>query len=311
MEFFNNEIEISDINSKKIIKTTNSGGKLVDVWVSDGDGEVIEGKEGIISYRISEEGIYGLIEHNLATIDGRLMEEITYSTYMDIFRFIKTKGYKLVRMWNYIPSIIKDLEISAPDIEIYRCFNSGRYKAFFKNYGEDRSKWEIPAASGVGSNEQIFKVEFFASNTEIYYIENRVQIPAYQYSLKYGKLPPVFSRGVIWKFKDDTILLASGTASILGEESVYIDNVKNQVIQSLQNLQTLASETNLQQQGISLSLTLENLVLLRVYYKYESDIELIESEIKKNIPLTCKVSLVKAEICRSNLSVEIEGVYRF
>ncbi len=311
MKFLDNNVDVTKIKDHEIFKITRNEEGIVDVWLPEGNAYVTKGKDGNIDYRISEEGIYGVIEYAMLSVEGELMESITCSLYTEMFNFInKHSGYKLVRVWNYIPSILKDLKYTAPDIEIYRCFNKGRFNAFLKEYGMDMSNWIIPAASGVGSNTNCFKIEFFASTGETKYIENKNQIPAYKYSYKYGKLPPVFSRGAIWTHKDKAIFMASGTASILNEDSVYIDDLQKQIIQSIKNLQMLISTSNLKEYGVEFGFNIEDAVLLRVYYRYEKDREFITSELTRILPSDCKICLVKSDICRNNLLVEIEGIFR-
>ncbi|MFJ6208613.1 hypothetical protein [Lysinibacillus sp. NPDC092081] len=311
MKFYSNISDLEKVNGKKVFKITKQTEEVVDVWVSEGEEDISEGRDGMITYRKSEEGIFGSIECEIKLGDGNNIESTATTLYRQIFKFItELPEYKLVRIWNYVPIILGDVSQSAPDLDIYRCFNRGRYKAFSEKYGQDMEKWIIPAASAVGSTNNVLKIEFFVSKEDCIFFENKVQTPAYHYSAKYGKLPPVFSRGALYKFKDEILLISSGTASVLNEDSSHINDIYKQVRQSIENLLILVSSSNLQQYSIDDSFDIQDLVLLRVYYKSDQDRDFIEEEIRKSINAKCQICFMKADICRDNLLVEIEGIFQ-
>jgi enamine deaminase RidA (YjgF/YER057c/UK114 family) len=202
------------------------------------------------------------------------------------------------------------MDQSAPDIEVYRCFNAGRYKAFQERYGEDMQIWQIPAASAVGALDNVLSIQFFASDAPSLFFENKIQIPAYQYSLKYGKLPPVFSRGAICGLNDATLLFISGTASVVQEDTAFVDDICGQIHQTFKNIHTLINRSNLQIYGLNYEFGFEDLVYLRVYYKNSADKPIIESQINNIITGDCRISYVNTDICRKELVFEIEGICR-
>ncbi len=302
--------------TKNLFESTQCADSIVDVLFSDGSEDVTDCQKGRITFRSASEGIYGTMQSPITSRldgkpDGNLIEKITFSLYMEMFEFISGyPGYQFVRIWNFVPLIVKNMDQSAPDIEVYRCFNAGRYKAFQERYGEDMQNWQIPAASAVGALDCTLSIEFFASAAPSLFFENKVQIPAYQYSLKYGKLPPVFSRGAICELKDETLLIISGTASVVKEDTAFEDDICGQIHQTFKNIDSLINQSNLQEYGLNYEFGLEDLVFLRVYYKNSSDKEIIESEIDRIITRDCRVSYVNTDICRKELVFEIEGICR-
>ena len=302
--------------SKNLFGSTQCGEGIIDVLLSGEQDDGLDQQKGRITYRRAAEGIYGSMQSLITPredgkLDGNLIEKITLSLYREMFEFIsEIPGFQFVRIWNYVPLIVKNMDESAPDVEGYRCFNGGRYKAFQEQYGEDMQNWNIPAASAVGAPDNTLSIDFFASDGSSLFFENKVQIPAYQYSEKYGKLPPVFTRGAICELKDETLLLISGTASVVKEDTLFEDDLSGQIRQTFENINTLTNRSNLQLYGSNYDFGMEDLVLLRVYYKNHSDRELIESEIKKTVTTDCRISYVHTDICRDKLVIEIEGIYR-
>ena len=292
------------------LKLSLTSGDIIDSWYTEGDQTVIEKTEGIITYRQAAEGLFGFMQLPIPIIDGEHSKAVSFKLYTTLFNFLnKHLSYKLIRIWNYIPSIIKELDDPKFDSEIYRCFNHGRYTAFKNEYGENRLDWKIPAASAVGCNDKMLKIEFFASNVSPIYIENKIQKPAINYSEKFGIIPPVFSRGVIYKNNNQTFLISAGTASIVNEETLHHGNLYAQLMQSIQNLRILTSQFNLKPYNIHYSFGLEDLVLLRTYYRDEKDRQFLEKMLSKIVVPSCQLSFQKADICRKDLLVELEGIF--
>jgi chorismate lyase/3-hydroxybenzoate synthase len=101
------------------------------------------------------------------------------------------------------------------------------------------------------------------------------------------------------------MLVTAGTASILGERSVHLNSPDRQLSESLQNLRTLVDKA----QGAGNSpATLDAFVDLRVYYARRKDAAVVESTIRRLIASVTSLKFMRAELCRSNLLVEIEGI---
>ena len=69
----------------------------------------------------------------------------------------------------------------------------------------------------------------------------RGRSPRSDYSSRYGPLPPCFARGTIitHPVSGRRMLLAAGTASIRGEESVHVGDLRSQMRETLENLASL------------------------------------------------------------------------
>jgi enamine deaminase RidA (YjgF/YER057c/UK114 family) len=138
-------------------------------------------------------------------------------------------------------------------------------------------------------------------------VENPRQIPAFHYSSAYGLQPPCFARGTIvtHPFFDTPVLIASGTASILGEDSVHPDDLEMQLAESMENLRTLLIHAHGTRHSAP---TFDAFIDLRVYHAREQDAVIVENTIRRSIKSATLLQVVRAELCRSDLLVEIEGI---
>ncbi|MBD3316257.1 MAG: hypothetical protein GF344_10755 [Chitinivibrionales bacterium] len=301
-----------ELYNEELSNLTQFDESTVNVLLSEGLEELTESNWNGINYRKSSEGIFGSIKtHIVPANDGAAIERNALSLYRSIFGFISEyPEYELVRIWHFVPLIVNEMDRSAPDVEGYRCFNSGRFKAFRERYGNEISQWRIPAATAVGAQDEYLSIEFFASSAPCHFFENKVQIPAYRYSKKYGKLPPVFVRGALCHLKDATLLITSGTASVVMEDSIHEDDLCGQIRQTFDNLKVLSDKANLKNYGLNFAFGFDDLTVLRVYYKNSEEKECIEKEIGKYVSPECNVHYVNTDICRKELVIEIEGIYK-
>jgi chorismate lyase/3-hydroxybenzoate synthase len=119
----------------------------------------------------------------------------------------------LIRIWNYFAEINHGDE----DAERYRQFCVGRAQAVDLTFNNPP-----PAATAIGYRGENTGLQVIAlcSNSPAIALENARQTPAWQYPRQYGKVSPGFSRGaVLFAETESPILLASGTASIVGPVS--------------------------------------------------------------------------------------------
>jgi len=82
-------------------------------------------------------------------------------------------------------------------------------------------------------------VYFLASPARARALENPRQISAYRYPRDYGPDSPTFSRAAIAAATVGQQLFISGTASILGHESVHIGDAGAQARESAANIAAL------------------------------------------------------------------------
>ena len=135
-------------------------------------------------------------------------------------------------------------------------------------------------------------------------IENPRQISAYHYPPKFGAHSPTFSRACVLGGSDGTNLFISGTASILGHETVHRGDVTAQTHESLANIDALLTEAN-RIVGAA-RYTLEGLKF-KVYVREPGDVAAIETALTATAQPTFPVVYLQADVCREELLVEIEA----
>lgn len=290
------------------LRATHSKGRFISAWFCDESSpspKVIV--RDSIELKVSSHGLFGSLAIEVDEVINTI-QSITEKLYLKIFETLNEFfGYQIVRFWNYIPQVLS--KIDASEVTAYQLFNTGRYNAYRAFYGDPFENIEAPAASAVGTFENIFKIEFLAISTPFKFIENKEQIPAYFYSEKYGKIAPFFSRGVIFDNFNQHLLYSSGTASIRGETSLHERSLAGQLEKSIDNLRILGSEYNLRKHNHDESFDLKDVYLFLAYYKNEEDRPFIEKFISKYFSDTCKIVFQHAEICREELLVEIEALF--
>jgi len=220
----------------------------------------------------------------------------------------------LVRQWNYVGEI---LEVKN-EFQKYQIFNEVRSE----NYHKYRSVPGYPAATGVGMKHGGVILDFYAIKPEkplqIIPVDNPDQVNPYWYeqkvlkgipvSGKVKKQPPQFERAVIISDSLNATIFISGTASIIGQDTVGIEDVEKQTLVTIENIDKLADTNRFSKITGKAELNTPELILLRVYIKKQEDFEKVKSICKKRFP-GVPVIYIEADICRDDLLVEIEAEY--
>jgi len=239
----------------------------------------------------------GEFESAIADFYGRLFAELEDSGYLH-----------LLRIWNGLPGIIEPMspqpaelrrwESRSPQHEPfdrYMAFNAGRSAAFHKRFGGDTQLANsTPAATAVGHIGRDLQIHILASKQPGTAIENPRQTPAYRYSPRYGPCPPVFARAT--RFGDR--LFVSGTASVVGEQSMHPDKLQAQLEETLSNLQAVS------ELGNSAGLPFQH---FRAYAPNTNDLPCIAEALRSRYPEMRSLELMQADLCRRDLNVEIEA----
>lgn len=205
----------------------------------------------------------------------------------------------LIRIWNYF----SDINLGDEDAERYRQFCVGRAQAVDGAFNNPP-----PAATAIGAPKPCgLQVIALCSEKPAVALENPRQTPAWQYPRQYGAVSPGFSRGAVLNAESDApLLLASGTASIIGHASVHVGNVVAQCHESLRNLQALLAQGE-QQTGKTFAF--DGCRALRVYVRDPASLAEIRAVFEASgLPPECIV-YVHGEVCRRELAVELEGVF--
>jgi enamine deaminase RidA (YjgF/YER057c/UK114 family) len=100
----------------------------------------------------------------------------------------------------------------------------------------------------------------------------------------------------------------SGTASIVNSETVHLGDVEKQTEQTIDNIERLISRENFERHGVpGAGAELGDLAKIRVYVKRLEDYEKCRAVCERRFGALPTI-YAQADVCRSNLLVEIEGV---
>jgi chorismate lyase / 3-hydroxybenzoate synthase len=227
------------------------------------------------------------------------LSKVAFRAFSGIFEFLQGSNYSnLIRVWNYFPEI----NAVENDEERYRSFSIGRHEAFVRY----RKKVEdSPAACALGSHGGSLVIYFLAARSSGVQIENPRQISAYGYPEQYGPRSPTFSRATL-AFQDAArTLFISGTASILGHETVHPASVGLQTLETLANIRAVIGQAVLK--GF-VPVNFASDLALKVYVRHAEDFAEVAGIIQKEFGTPSELVVLQADICRADLLVEIEAV---
>lgn len=263
---------------------------------------------GLVHYAHNGSVLFGAVE--LPAPKGA-MQTATEQAYQAIAACLKKSAYPhLIRTWNVLPNIHDDEN----GIERYRAFNQGRYRAL--QHHALPTTLGAPAASALGVVDGPLQIYFLAARQPAHSIENPRQVSAYRYPRDYGEIAPNFSRAVLWpssapssaqpSYSDPVLssdmLFISGTASIVGHQSVHIGNATEQTREVLRNLTELVKQAHMPAVQ-----TLQDL-LLKVYVRAGVDVTQVRAVLNEYAIPTPHYVVLQADICRPELLVEMEAV---
>lgn len=212
-----------------------------------------------------------------------------------------TRHPYLLRIWNYFAAINE----GHGDAERYRRFCVGRARAVDATFNDPP-----PAATAIGTDGAPDRVQLIAlcARAPATALENPRQTPAWRYPREYGPVPPGFSRGVLLDGAGEAPrLLASGTASIVGHVSQHVGDVEAQLKESLANLVALLAEG---QKKCGSTFHLGDCEALRVYLRNAGDLAVAEALVTAAGIDRDRVLYLRGDVCRRELDVELEGVFR-
>jgi chorismate lyase/3-hydroxybenzoate synthase len=191
------------------------------------------------------------------------------------------------RVWSFLP---RPTERDDDLLERYMRFNAGRTQAYRQLADRVRV---VPAGTCVGHAGSDLVVHALWIDAPFAAVENPRQRPAWLYSDRYGPVPPAFTRAV----RIGGMLLASGTASVVGEDSVHHGQLDEQFRESVRNLESLAEAGGGDGRWRS----------LQIYVRDTADLARL-GELARTHFGDAAERILHAPICRRELLVEIEGV---
>lgn len=272
---------------------------LFDVWVANAPCVQEQFEDVRISH--NDDVLFGAVEidrHRSAPESGEsMLRAATDAAYRRLFAALRTKGFPhLWRTWNYIP----DIHAEEAGLERYRQFNIGRHQAF---EAARLAAAASPAASALGTRDGPLSIAFVAGRTAPQRIENPRQVRAYDYPSQYGPRSPAFSRATTIAAAAQRLLFVSGTASIVGHETLHAGDVVAQTRESVANIAALLAQANA---ASAAAISLQDLSY-RVYIRDAGHGGIVARTLGALLGDTPRALYVQADICREDLLVEIEA----
>ncbi len=220
----------------------------------------------------------------------RDIEVATQQAYESIMSLLYEEGFPHpFRFWNYLPGI----NYGNGDEEVYKKFCTGRLNAF-ENLGI--APESFPSASALGHHTDGAVIYVFASNVTPQHFKNTMQVNAYDYPRQYGISSPSFARATALKLNQSPFLFISGTASIIGHQTVEAGDLERQLEVTLNNIEHLLEHANPDNR---------RLATFKVYVRHQEHVARTERWLRERYP-DVKAVFTIADICRKDLLVEIE-----
>jgi enamine deaminase RidA (YjgF/YER057c/UK114 family) len=242
----------------------------------------------------------------------------TICSYQHLRRLLPQGGARMdqvLRTWLYLGGIVDD---DGP-VQRYKELNRARGDVYDgvpfleERLPEECGGTVFPASTGIGTNGRsmnLSAVALLSDHDEVVAVplENPRQTSAFAYAARYSPQSPKFSRGMAVVEGDSATLFISGTASITNSETRHIGDVTAQTHESLENIAALISEENLSRHGLTgQGTTLEGIAVARAYVKHREDYLAVRQVCEERLP-GVPLNYVVADVCRTNLLVEIEGI---
>jgi chorismate lyase / 3-hydroxybenzoate synthase len=270
-------------------------GTVFEVWLSEAQ-VVRDDAHGIQAAR-DEDVLFGCIELEQQTT----LDAASYLAYSRIFDFIDSREYgHLLRVWNYFPEINSDTD----GLERYQRFCRGRHEAFVAK-GRFVAN-DAPAACALGSRGGLLVVYFLAARQAGQRVENPRQLSAYHYPEQYGPRSPAFSRAMLASGTEDALLFISGTAGIVGHETQHVGNAAEQARETVANILAVIEEAR--HAGLRFAIS-QGQLSMKAYLRRAEFLPIVRDALAQAFGSGADVVYLQADICRSDLLLEVEGVY--
>jgi chorismate lyase/3-hydroxybenzoate synthase len=253
-------------------------------------------------FHYSHDGTYLFAHVTVPSTACTDIEKVTRSRYLHLDHLIRREGYPFwLRAWNYFPQITA----GEGEAERYRRFNAGRYSAVGLSSGVGQN---LPAASALGSDGGGFVLCCLAGKQPGVQIENPRQVSASLYPPRYGLRSPMFARAALVRNTRGAQLLVSGTASIVGHESLHIGDPERQLEETARNFEALV-EAAMRADSALAQVSRVRLESLKVYLRNSDDYARLLPMVRRLFAVEAEPLVLRADVCRRELLVEIEGTY--
>jgi len=266
-------------------------------WIED---EVTYSRRGAM--RVAECSDFAVVVWEGDELDTEDYQQYTYEAYRDLFDCVQSTQHRQpVKIWNYLGNI----NDGDGDEERYRRFSVGRAIAF-QELGIDDV--QAPTGTGVGTmQERGLTIIALCSRETFALAENPRQVSAFDYPRQYGPESPKFGRAGSVATSDCRLHLISGTAAIVGHESMHPDDTGAQLGETLRNLDSLCEAIS-EIDADRASFELDADCVLRVYLRDPSDRDATARALAARLGADAtQIVFLHGDICRRELMVEIDG----
>lgn len=272
-----------------------------ELWLADTPCQ--SGESAGLRWRRSASVLFGVIELDESEFPPREgsspLQDASAEAYRRIFSLLDSQQLPhLWRVWNYLAEI----NAETAGLERYRQFNIGRQDSFLEF--RRGATGNVPAACALGVADGPLSIAFMAGAHPAVPVENPRQISAYNYPTEYGPRSPIFSRAVLVYPPGQEILFISGTASIVGHQTVHPGDLVGQCRESVANISAVLDEAN--RLACSAPFVLSELSY-RIYIRHAADLARVRDALPALIGVEAPVVFVQADICRLDLLIEIEA----
>lgn len=277
-----------------VINAPSLGAHDTEIWYSAQP--VTSGNEHDIAFCHNDDVLFGCL--HIDENDSLQLEEATRHAYEVLYAFTTESGFAYpLRIWNWFPAINRVDD----QLERYRSFCRGRHHAL-----TSIDTKRLPAASAIGTHNGGLCIYFIAAHEPGIQVENPRQVSAFRYPARYSPKSPSFSRAMVKRWGHVSHLYVSGTASIVGHESRHSDTLA-QLDESLDNLDAVISHAD-HLHGIGIQQA-NQLSRLKCYIRHADEQAIIQKHLVARLGDRLPVLMLAGDICRTDLRLEIEGVY--
>ena len=201
----------------------------------------------------------------------------------------------VLRIWNYLDAI----NLGSGDAERYRRFCSGRAAGLTPGFVD-----AYPAATAIGVRDgrRVLQMYWLAARSAGTALENPRQMSAWRYPREYGPHAPSFARAMRAPTPMAQVYI-SGTAAIVGHRSHHREDIVAQLDETLANIDSLLAAAQ-----INSAARFGANCLLKAYVRRDADIAVVRAQLTARLPADTPLLLLRGDICRSELLLEIDGV---
>lgn len=253
--------------------------------------------------RVAESDDYAVLVFESDEHDSDDYQRFVRDAYRELLDAAKKTAHpRLAKIWNYIGGINE----GTGDRERYRQFSVGRAEAFSESGLPDT---EVPTGTGIGTpQDRGLTIIALCSRHSFFLAENPRQISAFDYPRQYGPSSPKFGRGGSITAGDHSLRLFSGTAAIVGHESMHPGNTIAQLDETLRNLDSLCDAISQSDNGEP-RLVLDHRSVLRVYLRDPGEYPNVLENLRDRLgPGDGQIAFLQGNICRRELLLEIDGI---